>query len=274
MTERSSIQKPTSQRLHHWLQARVSLSRPNGLVLSAGIVVAVLALIGFVGITVEVLSQSSLVAVDQHVLNYIPSMRTHGLTILFRFFTTAASSISSLFLIIVLGILYWRRQKMPILVLILALGMTALSSTVLKLVIARARPDQLLGLVHESSFSFPSGHTLSATVLYGLLAYMLFRVTTSAIARLEIVVGALSMIILVGYSRVYLGVHFPTDVVASFLAGTFIISLFITAIEMNERYKLWPDAMLKPSLQRSIVIAFVATLIMSALFAAQITPLR
>jgi undecaprenyl-diphosphatase len=81
----------------------------------------------------------------------------------------------------------------------------------------RPRPEPFFGLPKPDSFSFPSGHALMCTVFYLLLAQL-----TSA--RPAIRAAAIAFVLLVGFSRAYLGFHFPTDVLAGFAAGTFWLS--------------------------------------------------
>ncbi|MDE1919566.1 MAG: phosphatase PAP2 family protein [Patescibacteria group bacterium] len=91
------------------------------------------------------------------------------------------------------------------------------SAYVLKEIVARARPGGLIPSVVETSFSFPSGHATASMAFYGFAAYilcMLFperKALTIAIATILIAV--------VGFSRLYLGVHFPSDVLAGYLIG-------------------------------------------------------
>ena len=108
--------------------------------------------------------------------------------------------------------------------------MGALSTTaLLKYMIARPRPlDPLFGF-EESTSAFPSGHATGAMALYGFLAYVII---TSHLTIREKFLGALLcgvMILSVGVSRVYLGVHFPSDVIAGFLVGGVWLAIGIRA---------------------------------------------
>jgi len=94
-----------------------------------------------------------------------------------------------------------------------------LLSTVLKGAFDRPRPDLVPHLTHVSTASFPSGHAMLSAVVYLTLGAMLARLTPRWRAKLYFVAAAILLALAVGASRVYLGVHYPTDVVAGWTAG-------------------------------------------------------
>ncbi len=98
----------------------------------------------------------------------------------------------------------------------------------LKLATARARPpaDVVLG-VPSSSFAFPSGHTLNSTVFF-LLAGALLSPYLAGPRRVALWLGAAVTVALIGWSRVYLGYHWPTDVVAGWLLGLSMVCVSVT----------------------------------------------
>lgn len=101
-----------------------------------------------------------------------------------------------------------------------------IANTVLKNVVARARPELIDAGVAANGFSFPSGHAMLSAVAYGILAIIVWR-STLAGGRRAIGVGGLAvLIVLVGISRVYLGVHFPTDVLGGWIAGGLLVLAF------------------------------------------------
>jgi undecaprenyl-diphosphatase len=108
-------------------------------------------------------------------------------------------------------------------------------SSLLKIAIARARPDQWAAIVKETTYSFPSGHTTMATVFFGGLAAIVFHLTKSPAARAFAVAGAAAVIIDVALSRVYLGAHWPTDTVAGMLTGLVWVVAFYETTETWER---------------------------------------
>lgn len=106
------------------------------------------------------------------------------------------------------------------------IGLAALANTELKLVVARPRPDLLTPIVVEPGYSFPSGHSLSAMAAYGVIAVLVGRSDLPRTARL-VITGLLGLLVaLIGLSRVYLGAHYPTDVIGGWLMGFAWVTLF------------------------------------------------
>lgn len=88
-----------------------------------------------------------------------------------------------------------------------------------KLFIKRPRPSFFALVLHETGFSFPSGHSLIAMVVYGLLGYFLMHLFRPFWVRLAVWVLTVIVVAAIGVSRVYVGVHYPTDVLAGWVAG-------------------------------------------------------
>ncbi len=106
----------------------------------------------------------------------------------------------------------------------IALASSGLQLT--KAVVARTRPDLLEPLVVEHGFSFPSGHATLSMVAYGVLAVLISRSRLPWAAQLPIIIAIGALIVLIGVSRVWLGAHYPTDVMAGWIAGWVIVMLY------------------------------------------------
>jgi undecaprenyl-diphosphatase len=120
---------------------------------------------------------------------------------------------------LVAALFWWRKLRREGLVLLVAMVGAASLNTALKLYFRRARPDPSWGLVQERSFSFPSGHSVSAVVLYGILVYLGMRHLHTLAQRIALIVVALVLIVGIGVSRIYLGAHYPSDVLAGYFVG-------------------------------------------------------
>ena len=101
----------------------------------------------------------------------------------------------------------------------------------LKALFARSRLYVEQPLLLETYYSFPSGHAMEAVVLYGMLAYFAVLALRTWRARAAIIFGTSLLVLLIGFSRLYLGVHYFSDVVAGFAAGGVWLSTCITAME-------------------------------------------
>lgn len=108
----------------------------------------------------------------------------------------------------------------------IAIGLASAANQGLKAVIARARPDLLDPLVEERGFSFPSGHSALGMAAWGVLAVLVMRSRLPFSVRLAVVAVLGVLIVLIGLSRVWLGVHYPTDVLAGWTAGAVIVLLY------------------------------------------------
>lgn len=103
------------------------------------------------------------------------------------------------------------------------IGAAALGVELVKAIISRARPDLLEPIIEEHGFSFPSGHATLSMAAYGILAVLITRSRLPRGMETLIVIGLGLLVVLIGVSRIWLGVHFPTDVIAGWTAGWVIV---------------------------------------------------
>lgn len=131
--------------------------------------------------------------------------------------TTLGEAVFVLILAVIISVplLYWRKKWQTFALWVVVIG-SGVCIQIAKLIFHRARPSG--ALVIESSASFPSGHATIAIAFYGFLAYLLLR----EIKKYRILTLAISIIIIltIGLSRLYLGVHYLSDVLAGYLVGT------------------------------------------------------
>jgi len=129
------------------------------------------------------------------------------------------ATVITLVTVVVLGVLLLR-GKYALMVLVLAsVAGGGLLSTLLKNAFDRERPSHIPHLMEASSPSFPSGHSMLAAVTYLTLGALLGRLTTNRREKYYFLAVAGTIVLLVGLSRMYLGVHYPTDVLAGWSAG-------------------------------------------------------
>jgi len=136
--------------------------------------------------------------------------------------TWAVTAVAILTLLLAIAIGPWRHGLIGALTIVIA---SALNATI-KLAVARERPALLEPLVSERGFSFPSGHSALGMVAYGILAVVITRSRLPRAARVTLVVLLFVLVLLIGISRVWLGAHYPTDVLAGWSAGAVIVAAY------------------------------------------------
>jgi undecaprenyl-diphosphatase len=137
---------------------------------------------------------------------------------------------------IVAGFLVLQGKRRMALMIIVAISCGALLSTGLKRGFDRPRPDLVPHRVRVYSASFPSGHAMLSAVVYLTLGTLLARVQPSWRLRLYVLIVAFGLTFLIGVSRVYLGVHWPTDVLAGWTAGAaWAFACWLLTLWMQQR---------------------------------------
>ncbi|HEV7651199.1 MAG TPA: phosphatase PAP2 family protein [Actinophytocola sp.] len=170
-----------------------------------------------------------LVAPDTAVRDWFVERRSPTLTAVLTGFTTIGSS--AVLASLALGITVWLGATRHRDEALLVAGTTAgalILWPLLKNLVARARPDDA-HLVLVNSWAYPSGHSLTSTAVLGVLAVLAYRRVRSRPARVAIAVSGVALIGAVGVSRVYLGVHWPTDVLAGWLVGALWLAVCLWA---------------------------------------------
>lgn len=133
-------------------------------------------------------------------------------------------------LILLLFLLFVPRLRWEPLLVLCATGGSALLNILLKNLFRRDRPD-INRLAEEYSFSFPSGHSMGAFALYGILAYLLWRVIRPLPLRIVALALCILLTLTIGLSRIYLGVHYPSDVIGGYVASGAWLALTIGIFE-------------------------------------------
>ena len=129
---------------------------------------------------------------------------------------------------LVLGVILILRNKYSLLYGCLAVD-CALTNKIVKHIIRRDRPD-VLKLIKQGGFSFPSGHSMISMCMYGCLIYVVLKKIKNKYLKWFLVFILSLLIVSVGLSRIYVGVHYLSDVVSGFILGLIILILYIELI--------------------------------------------
>lgn len=163
--------------------------------------------------------------IDMGIIQWIHSYAGVVLTVLMKFLSMVGSSKAVISYIAILLLFVWFK-KIETLDWLKVAGITAVSAVLnegLKLAFHRPRPE-FFRLVEETGLSFPSGHSMNGMVFFGLLAFLLMNKLSGERKYFYVIFLGL-LIFSIGISRIYLGVHYPSDVIGGFCFGGFILSL-------------------------------------------------
>lgn len=201
----------------------------------AGLAVAALAMWGFATLAEEVLEKETY-AFDTSILLYLRSLHTPLRDRIMLAFTSLGEPNLLLALSVSLGIILWVRKHHSEATTIGVTGAGAIGLNILlKQLFARARPQLWERTVEVKFYSFPSGHAMISMVIYGWLGYLLgsrFPKQRWWIYGLTIILVAV-----IGLSRLYLGVHWPTDVIAGYSAGLVWLITCIYSLEVWKQFR-------------------------------------
>lgn len=150
-------------------------------------------------------------------------------------------------LISMVWLAWYRRWPQAGTVAVAALGAMVIGS-VMKHVLNRARPPRIDQLVVETTASLPSGHTLGSTVVLGSLSAIAFGLLRRPANRAALAIVIVVVIAAVGLSRLYLGVHWSTDVLTGWLLGAAWLSVCVTALEISTLKARFAAQLRKPVL--------------------------
>lgn len=188
-------------------------------------------LILFIALTVFVVGDKT-IGLDEGVFNRLSTLKTDSLTKFLYVITTLVSTAGIVVLLVFTMVLFLRKKALSDFKYVVGnVAVAVVLMQTLKLIIKRVRPAWKW--IVQDGFSYPSGHTISAFVFYGTLILLVNKKVKGKLRKPLISLLSL-MIILTGISRVYFGVHYLTDVLASVILGSII--LIVSNIFMNKEF--------------------------------------
>ena len=187
--------------------------------LSFAFFIAVGAVWAFVAIATEML-EGSTQRMDDAILTWVDTHRTSVLDQVALDITALGNTATLAVLVLTVAVFLWlTRHRLSVALLVIAVAGGAVLNTLLKEIFDRPRPTVIEWGTEVHTYSFPSGHAMAAAVAYGSVAYLGGRLEPTPTLRWTTYTFAALLILAVGSSRVYLGVHYPSDVLAGWVAG-------------------------------------------------------
>lgn len=192
--------------------------------------------VGLFGSLADEVHDGDTMAFDRSVLVYLrDNVATPQLDAFFSVFTDLGGVLAICVITAALALFMWsKRMFSRSVVLLLSMGGIAAAVTVLKVIFARERPSDVGSIITETSFSFPSGHSMGSIGLALAVILLLWPTKWRAVA---LIIG-IGYVLLIGFSRLYLGVHYPTDVAAGWLLGAGWVALVYTIFKSNRRFRI------------------------------------
>jgi membrane-associated phospholipid phosphatase len=199
---------------------------PKQRTVALAVAAALLSAVAFARVVEDYLTNDPLARWDVSFARWLAGERSTIATDFFRAITFLGSPAVALAIsAVVCVVLYRRRQLVDAAFLVVVLGGAELLNVILKLSFHRPRPE--VGFVHLDTYSFPSGHAMISAAAYGALSYLAWSRLATRRSRILFVAATTALVALIGFSRLFLGVHYLSDVLGGIAGGTFWLALSI-----------------------------------------------
>jgi len=224
-------------KIFSFLKRRFNKNHKYGFHFTIGTLITLAFIYLFFGIVQDYIGQEKLVQFDLRVINLFSLLRHPKLNQQMLFITyLAKGEIITVGLLVSCLILYLFKRWRILYTLIISVTGAEVFVWIIKNIVDRPRPPLTNALVAESTYSFPSGHTFVAIAFYGLLVYFVIQSGKNKFIKIVSFLLGLSLIVLVGISRIYLGAHWPSDVFASVAVGAAWLTIIITSLKIKKKF--------------------------------------
>ena len=244
-------------RFFSFIHARLDTSHFRGLSLTLFSVLILYIIALFGGLLEDLMTHDSIVEIDHHIAVWSATIRTDFFNNFFWAITQLGRIWVIGFLVAFFSLFLWFSHRRYYL---LGLYVSILGSEVLTIVgkyaFARERPSG--SFYYEAFYSFPSGHATSAVAFFGFVVYTFFQETSNFRSKLNLFFIALTVIILIGMSRVYFGVHYVSDVWAGYLVGAMWMIIGVALSEYQRSHTSCKKLDLRQSNRLAWAIGMVA----------------
>ncbi|MGB2760888.1 MAG: phosphatase PAP2 family protein [Maribacter stanieri] len=208
------------------------------------VIVALIVVVGGINLFIELtetLKTDLLATYDTTITDYVISYRSPNLTSYFKFMTNVGDVYGYLIVLVIfllLSLLVFKRWKYVVQAT-LVLTLATVSNMMLKRFIDRARPG-IEHLVSVETLSYPSGHAMSAMAFYGFLIFLVTKFKIHKVIKYALIAILILLILSIGISRIYLGVHFPSDIAGGFIAGFIWVVFCVLVFDVIELFRKDP----------------------------------
>jgi len=208
------------------------------------VIIALVVVVGGINLFVELtetLKTEMLATYDTAITDYVISFRSPRLTAYFKFITNVGDIYGYLIVLtafLLISILVYKRYKY-VAQATLVLALATVSNMMLKRFVDRARPG-IEHLVSVETLSYPSGHAMSAMAFYGFLIFLVSKFNIKKSIKYVLIALLIILILSIGISRIYLGVHFPSDIAGGFIAGFIWVVFCILVFDLIQLFRRDP----------------------------------
>ncbi len=180
-------------------------------------------------VILDLVTDHQIEAFDQAGFDYIEQFKSPALTPFMKLITECGGAYVIGAATVVLFVALYKKPRLSYAILGNIAGILIVNQ-LFKFAIQRPRPDEALRLIEQGGYSFPSGHSMCSMAFYGFLLYLVFRYTKNKIVRYGSTIALALLVVFIGISRIYLHVHFPSDVIAGFLLTIAYLVCYISLI--------------------------------------------
>ena len=163
---------------------------------------------------------------------FILNIRNDNLNTIFEYLTNLASA--TLLLAISIILLITMKNKKHSLYILLNLVLAFFSNELAKSIFNRSRPIGI-NLIDETGLSYPSGHSMVGLCFYGFITYLLYKKSKKKSQKIILICSIILISLTIGFSRIYLGVHYLTDVIGGFLLAIIYLAIYIKLINVEKK---------------------------------------
>jgi len=222
-----------------WAARRVDTSSPTGFLTSAVVIAGGICAWVFAGLTHDVIAVEEAALLDPRVERSVVAHRAAWATVAMKGVTWLGSDALLIPLVLGVGGYFWlrRHDRRPAAFMVAALVGANLWYRITKSMVGRPRPPEQLHLISVTGFSFPSGHATAVVACWGMAAVLVGSRRTTRV-KLIVWIGAAVIALFVGFSRLYLGVHWWTDVVAGHALGGLWLCVLVLLFAHRRRRRV------------------------------------